>query len=557
VSATVRSLAQSPAAPSTQASKAAVVDIARGTSALGLALLVERGLGFLSNALAARWGGAATFGAYSLAITTANNISSYAAGGIGSTAIRFSGKYPRQHASYATFCRALLVMSLLSAGVAAFGSWAAAPTLARLLGRPDLRGLLGWAGLSAGGMILLECCRGFLVGQRRLAALTLLSTIAGIGMISLLPAASLGGPVRMIVFHGSIAVTAVCVCLLSSRALGPAPTASVRPSEPLGPMLWAVWSFGLIQLAGLIGMNAAGLWLTSLIVRADTSMVQMGFFAVAHQFRNIVALAPTLLTESGFAVMAHEEERGPDGVMAACTFATTWVSLSVAGPGLLLIPWALPILYGSSYAPALPVVAVALATAVVHMSAAPAFARLGLLSIRLSGMINTLWAVNVAAAGAIVLLWADVQGHGAAWEGALIYLGAHLLSNIIGLTALVRRRCVPKGMIATMSIGMGAALLLAVLAPYRTAGSGRLPLMSGVLILAVAFAALLRIGYHHRWLPSLESIRSLLRLRSVASSLPAQPLSIVSNPTDSGTAADAPAPIRLQTAVDVAHTDVK
>ena len=59
-----------------------------GTSALGLGTVLERGLGFLANILAARWGGAATFGAYSLAISTANNISTYAAGGIGSTAAK-------------------------------------------------------------------------------------------------------------------------------------------------------------------------------------------------------------------------------------------------------------------------------------------------------------------------------------------------------------------------------------------------------------------------------------------------------------------------------------
>ena len=63
-----------------------------GTSALGLGVLIERGTGFLANILAARLGGAHVFGTYSLAITTANNISTYAAAGIGSTAARFSGK---------------------------------------------------------------------------------------------------------------------------------------------------------------------------------------------------------------------------------------------------------------------------------------------------------------------------------------------------------------------------------------------------------------------------------------------------------------------------------
>jgi O-antigen/teichoic acid export membrane protein len=71
-------------------------NLVSGTSALGLGIIVERGCGFLANVLAARLGGASTFGAYSLAISTANNISAYAAGGIGSTAIRFSGNYQRE-----------------------------------------------------------------------------------------------------------------------------------------------------------------------------------------------------------------------------------------------------------------------------------------------------------------------------------------------------------------------------------------------------------------------------------------------------------------------------
>ncbi|MFZ0593008.1 MAG: hypothetical protein WAM39_21300, partial [Bryobacteraceae bacterium] len=75
-------------------------NLVSGTSALGLGVVIERGFGFLSNVLAARLGGASTFGVYSLAISTASNISTYAAGGIGSTATRFSGEYPRGSSGY-------------------------------------------------------------------------------------------------------------------------------------------------------------------------------------------------------------------------------------------------------------------------------------------------------------------------------------------------------------------------------------------------------------------------------------------------------------------------
>ena len=71
-----------------------------GTSTLGLAVLVERGATFAANILAARFAGASAFGAYSVGISTANNISTYAAGGIGATATRFSGKYPYGSGTY-------------------------------------------------------------------------------------------------------------------------------------------------------------------------------------------------------------------------------------------------------------------------------------------------------------------------------------------------------------------------------------------------------------------------------------------------------------------------
>src|SRR5271170_5764153 len=82
-----------------------------GTSALGASIFLERGSGFLANILAARLGGASTFGAYSLAISTANNISAYAAGGIAATAARFSGKYPLGTAGYKTLGRVLAIVS--------------------------------------------------------------------------------------------------------------------------------------------------------------------------------------------------------------------------------------------------------------------------------------------------------------------------------------------------------------------------------------------------------------------------------------------------------------
>jgi len=490
-----------------------------GASALGAGMIVERSLGFLANLLAARLGGAATFGAYSLAITTANNISTYAAGGIGSTAVRFSGKYSRESPGYPTLFRALLIISLASATIAAGALWLGAAPIARLLGKPSLTGLLSWAALSAAGMILLECCRGFLVGQRRLAALLWLSLMVGVGMVALLPFASRVGPVPMIVSQGAVTVGAVAVCLLLYRLLRLAPASRNAASAPplkspsLKCMLREVWSFGLVQLAGLIGMNAAGWWLTSLVARSDTSMVQMGFFAVSHQVRNMVALAPTLLTESSLAVMARGDKnaaRTPDQTMALTTFATMFLSLLLAGAGILVAPWGLSLLYGKAYTAASAAASLALATAVVHMGSGPASARLTIVSIKTTGVINTVWAILVGIAATFFLFW-----RGDATKGMLIYLVAHLVSAVLVLVSLAARNCVPAGMKTVYVVGMGASVALAALALFRYGQPSLSPLItSGMLLfLALALAALFLTGRRYGWAPDYQTIRMLVRRR--------------------------------------------
>jgi O-antigen/teichoic acid export membrane protein len=516
-----RSAAAQGVSPAPAMPKHVARDLLGGTSALGLGVIIERGCGFLANVLAARLGGAATFGAYSLAVTTANNISTYAAGGIGSTAIRFSGRYPRESSGYRTLSRVLLIISVASAALAALGLWAGAPPIAHLLGKPALTSLLRWAALSAAGMILLECCRGFLVGQRRLLAILLLSLTVGVGMLSLLPLTSRWGAVPMICSQGGITLGAVGLCLLLYRPLGLAPVASDAAAEPLGPMLRGVWSFGLIQLAGLIGMNAAGWWLTSLVARS--SMVEMGFFAISNQLRNIVALAPSLLTESSLAVMAQGEnvENTPDQVMAVCTLATTFASLLLAGIGIVLVPWGLTLIYGKAYAAASAATAIALATAVVHMGGAPAAARLSIVSIKSSGVINTIWAVLVAVSATLFLFWG-----GNASKGALIYFVAQIFSSGLVFFSLTKRSCVPAGMNKVFILGTAASLSLAALAVLRERHAEWTLLLTAAMIAIClcGLAALLLLGRRECWIPSLPAIkrllaeRGLLGSRSVASS---------------------------------------
>jgi O-antigen/teichoic acid export membrane protein len=482
-----------------------------GTSTLGASICVERGFGFLANILAARLGGASTFGAYSLAITAANNMSTYAAAGIGSTAARFSGKYPLGTAGYRTLARVLVIISLVSAVVASTGLWLGAAPIAHLLHKESLTGLLRWAAFSAAGLILLECARGFFVGQSRHMALLLLSVIVGVGMISLIPlAATRHSPVHMIVFQGMITTSAVVVCLSLARPLGLVDHQSFIPS-PLGPMLREVWTFGFIQLAGFVGSNLAGWWLTTLVARSDPALIQMSFFAIASQLRNIVALAPSMLTESSYAVMADregEDAKTPSHVMALCTFASTFGSLLLASIGIVLVPWGLRAIYGSTYEAAGITTAIALAVAVVHMGSAPATARLSIVSIRATGIINTIWAIFVAIAASMFLL-----SRGSAAGAMTIYLAAHILSSVLVLSVLAWRDHIPRGVIPVFSFGSCTGIVLAALSLLRSRHPD-LTLSITLIMTAIAAAAvtgLFFLGRSNCWLPDTAALGRMLR----------------------------------------------
>ena len=482
-----------------------------GTSTLGASICVERGFGFLANILAARLGGASTFGAYSLAITAAGNISTYAAAGIGSTAARFSGKYPLGGPGYKTLARVLVIISLVSVVVASMGLWLGAAPIAHLLHKDGLTGLLRWAAFSAAGLILLECARGFFVGQGRYAALLLLSLIVGLGMISLIPlAATRHNPIHMIVFQGVITTSAVVVCLLLARPLGLVERQTFSPT-PLVPMLREVWTFGFIQLAGFIGSNLAGWWLTTLVARSDTALIQMSFFAIASQLRNIVALAPTMLTESSYAVMADregEDARTPSHVMALCTFASTFGSLLLASIGIVLVPWGLRAIYGPTYEAAGITTAIALAVAVVHMGCAPATARLSIVSIRATGLINTTWAIFVAIAASMFLL-----SRGSAARAMTIYLAAHIVSSVLVLSVLAWKDHIPRGVIPVFTFGSCTGIVLAALSLLRSRHPDH-TLSITLTMTAIAAAAvtnLFFLGRRNQWLPDTAALQRMLR----------------------------------------------
>jgi hypothetical protein len=343
-----------------------------------------------------------------------------------------------------------------------------------------------------------------------LVALVLLSLLVGGGMVLLLPAAARAhNPTRMIVMQGAITSSAVIVCLLLAGPLGLRSPNRATPGVHFGAMLREVWTFGLVQLAGLIGSNVAGWWLMTLVARSDSTLVQMSFFAIASQLRNLVGIAPGLLTEGSYAVMADPEgeaDRTPHRVMALGSYASLGVSLMLASVGIVVVPWALTLLYGRPYAPAAITVAIGLAIAVVHMGNAPAAARLTIVSIRSTGVINTIWAIFVAAAATLFLFFG-----GGAWQAMAIYFAAHVMSSMLVLMTLDRKDGLPPGMTSLFVFGASCSASLAALA-YIRAMHPEMTLtvttaMAGVTI--VAMGGLFLFGRRFHWLPSAAALKNV------------------------------------------------
>lgn len=479
-------------------------DLLSGTSTLGIAMVIERGLGFVANVLAARFAGAQVFGAYSVSLTTANNIASYAAGGIGSTATRFSAPHGRESAEYLTVVRALAVISLVSAAIAMGLLYGTAGFLAHwLLRKDDLTYLLRLASLCAGGAILLECCRGFLIGRRQLAAIILLSSIVGIGMLGLMPFAAHFGATTMIGTQAGIALTAVLTCLVFARRLG-LTSVGHPPSSNAGSMIREIWGFGLMQLSGLILLNLAGWWLTSLVARADKSLSQVGLFAVAHQLRNVVALAPSLLTESALALMigSGPTARDPQRVLAICTFASVMITMFCAGIGIIVLPWALPLAYGSAFRPGVLPATLALATAVVHMGSAPASARLSIVSIQVWGFVNAIWAAIVAVAATLFVM------RGGAVSATAIYLAAHFISGIVTFVYLRLRGETTSGIIVIYLLATAGVALLSGEEVLRLYTPSHAAMWSTLMIVTVtaALCSLIIAGRQRNLVPDVRQL---------------------------------------------------
>jgi O-antigen/teichoic acid export membrane protein len=479
--------------------------LARGGATLGGAVVLDRGFGFLANLLAARAAGPQSFGAYSVVLATAGTVANYAGAGIGSTANRFSGQYPVGSKGYRRFLRAIILVSAGSALLATALMLAGAGPFARLLLRNEaLVQVLRVAAFSAGALILLECTRGLLIGQHKFRALLLLSTVFGAGMLLVLPSAARVGAGAMIMGHACVALLAVTICVLLSRRLGVVPSrGKAAAEEGSGPGVRSIIAFGFVQLGAVVGINIASWWLASLVARADASLLQMGMYAVANQFRGLASILPGLLGQVTYPLLTDESGRhygGPDRVVLVNTFLSTSLTVMFAGAALIFLPWILPQLYGQAYAGAEVPSAFLLATAVSHMGGTAAANRVSIVNLRALGLINGVWAAVVILLGVWLVPLSGATGAAAA------FFVSHLFSQAAVLLVLWRAGALPRGLFRLSLLGMAAATVFAALAYVRATR----PAYAGYMTIALACSllifslALLRFGLRQGWAPKIK-----------------------------------------------------
>ncbi len=472
-----------------------------GGASIGLAIGLERSLNFLSSMLAARIGGPQTFGAYAIVLATAGTIASYTGAGIGTTANRFSGQYPRESAGYRGFLRSLMLISVLSGLLAAVLMFAGAKPLAKwMLRNEDLTTFLRFAALSSGALVLLECCRGLFIGQRKFRALLMLSAISGTGLLFVLPVTARISPGAMVVAQGSVAFLTVIICISFFGKLGLSPVSSDSAMSS-GPGLRSVLAFGIVQFGAVVGINIASWWIASLVARSDGSLAQMGFYAVGNQFRGLASIAPGFFTLVGYSLLTNESGRSYGGakyVMLANTFVTASLTIIVGGFAAVVAPWALSVAYGRSYTGGEVVVVVLLATAIIHMSGTPAAHRLSIVSLRATGVINAIWAILIIVIGLVLVPAVGARGAAGA------FLVAHSLANAMVLARLWSLKELPKKCLAVIVVAMVGALSLAVLG-YLRASIPSMASSFSVSMLAVlisVIAVLLYLGITFELIPA-------------------------------------------------------
>jgi len=186
-----------------------------------------------------------------------------------------------------------------------------------------------------------------------------------------------------------------------------------------------------------------------------------------------------MLTEEG-----GTDFGGSSRVLAVSSVFASLLGALCAGAAIAILPWVLRYLYGHAYLQAEFASSIAVATVLIHMGSAPAAYRLTIVSLRVTGIVNVVWAVFVAAAGT----WL-IPGGGAV-AAVESFFAAHVLSMVLVLIWLRRRYSLPPVITGVSVLNLAIACALLAIAWIRSS-HGMQPGAAAVACSAVTGTAVL------------------------------------------------------------------
>jgi hypothetical protein len=261
----------------------------------------------------------------------------------------------------------------------------------------------------------------------------------------------------------------------------------------------------------VVGINAAGWWTASLVARWDVSLLQVAFYVVATQLRNISSLVPSLIQSSNFAFFTDEGARdfgGADHVVSVSSFASSMLATICSGIAVISLPLILRHFYGKGYGMAEFPSVLAIATLLVHFGVAPAASRLLILSPLSAGVVNGIMAVVI-----VVLATIFIPRAGATAATATL-LFAHVLAMFLVLVSLWRLDALPASVTMLAVLDTLTALATVWLGWARTLHPQYTIVWSLVLLLITGAVTLLllRWGQHRGAFPKPLRLASLLQV---------------------------------------------
>ncbi|HMP15904.1 MAG TPA: oligosaccharide flippase family protein [Gemmatales bacterium] len=467
--------------------------LVHGGILIGLATVLERGLQFIANILAARNAGEENLGVYALAMQTAGFLASQASLGIGMVATRFSAEYPVDHPQNRAFIQRIAQLSLGLAMLASVLMLLLAWPMAHwFYNKPQFYRVLIITVVTAPAFVLLDAVRGLLLGLSYHRGLVILSAVLGICMLLLMPWAAMRSPRWMLVAHASSAFISCFILYWIIRykyglRLFAVPTQAV----PMSAML----RFGFFQLGSSTAINLVMMTLMALLLRYATpeqtmattvlpvayllslafllpcgflwmlnlslayiplfGFREVGYYNAASSMRNLTTTVPGLLNQLTIGLMTRlsgDRFGGGNRVVLINCWLTAIFMIPVTAIMHVCVAWLLPLLYKGFHGAVQPA-SYLLSVALVHMISQPAVNRLTVVSPRTVALIQVIWMV-VALAVALLLV-PDMRASGV----ALSLLIAHSISALLVPLGLRWNDCLPRHLMKLTIIGVSAAAL--------------------------------------------------------------------------------------------------